>query len=135
MENTFTYSLRICISPDFHADEKFRQLLKFCREAGIDDVMFILNPEEINMGHPTVQETEKWLAMMERFRPEVEKAGMTVSVNPWTTLLHTDRGRSAREGHDFGRMEDYEGKRAQAVACPLEVDDHEFPDVLLVFCH
>ena len=120
MENTFTYSLRICISPDFHAEEKFRQLLEFCQEAGIDDVMFILNPEEINMGHPTAQETEKWLAMLAGFRPEVEKAGMTISVNPWTTLLHTDRGRSAREGHDFGRMEDYEGKRAQAVACPLD---------------
>lgn len=126
MEKEFVYALRITICPDFYSDEKFEQLLEFCKEAKINDIMFIFNPEEINLGHPTLEETKTWLDMLKRFRPDLEKEGITISLNPWTTLLHTDRGRTLRKNQKFGLMEDYEGNRAEAVACPIDKEFKEY---------
>lgn len=123
MNKEFVYSLRITICPDFYTDEKFEELIVFCHEAGINDVMFIINPEEINQGHLTVEETKIWLDMLEKFKPRLAEEGISISLNPWTTLLHTDRGRKLKDGQNFTLMEDFEGNQAEAVACPI---DEEF---------
>lgn len=115
----YLYSLRIGLCPNFRAEEKFRQLEDFCAEAQIDDVQFFINMEEVNDGHLTVSETQPWLDMIASFLPRLKARGICVSLNPWITTLHTDRGRKLKPGQNFTTMVDYKGNRAQAVACPL----------------
>lgn len=120
MKETYTYSLRVTICPDFYTEEKFRELLEFCKEAQIDDIQFFVDSEEINQGHPTEEELKPWLRMLAGFKPQVEDAGMTMSLNPWTTTLHMDRGRKLKKGQNFTTMTDRNGTQAKAVACPLD---------------
>ena len=115
----YIYSLRIGICPDFMAEEKFLQLEEFCKQAKIDDVQFFINMEEVNDGHLTLQETRPWLDMLAGFIPRLRAQGITVSLNPWITTLHTDRGRKLKPGQNFTTMVDFRGKAAEAVACPL----------------
>lgn len=126
MQNEFVYSLRIGLCPDFYADEKFQDILEFCKEARIDDVQFFINMEEVNQGHLTLEETEEWLQMIDRFKPQLEKEGITVSLNPWTSLLHADRGRTLKPGQDFVLMEDKNGLKATATPCPLDENFHKY---------
>lgn len=127
MNEKFTYSLRIGICPDFYAEEKFYDLLEFCKAAQIDDVQFFLNMEEVNQGHLSLEKTKVWLDMIQKFQPRLEEAGISVSLNPWTTVLHADRGRSLNEDQNFTTMADYNGRKAEVVACPL---DPEFQDYI-----
>lgn len=127
MNEKFTYSLRIGICPDFYAEEKFYDLLKFCKSAQIDDVQFFLNMEEVNQGHLSLEKTKEWLQMIEKFKPKLNEEGISVSLNPWTTVLHADRGRTLAEDQNFTTMADYNGRKADAVACPL---DQQFQDYI-----
>lgn len=126
MEKEFVYSLRIGVCPDFYPDEKFGDILEFCKAARIDDVQFFINMEEVNQGHLTMEETKVWLDMIAGFKPRLEKEGITVSLNPWTTLLHGDRGRILKKGQDFTLMTDVEGNKSAATPCPLDEKFHEF---------
>lgn len=127
MNEKFTYSLRIGICPDFYAEEKFYDLLKFCKSAQIDDVQFFLNMEEVNQGHLSLEKSKEWLHMLQKYKPQLEEEGISVSLNPWTTVLHADRGRTLSEGQNFTTMADYNGRKADAVACPL---DEKFQDYI-----
>lgn len=115
----YVYSLRIAICPDFLTEEKFSKVLDFCQVARIDDVQFFVNMEEINAGHLTMDEVKPWMDMVASFLPRMRSLGITASLNPWHTVLHTDRGRTLKEGQEFTTMTDYLGQEAQAVACPL----------------
>ena len=115
----FLYILRLAMVPDFHEAERAEALLSFCREAEIDDVAFILWAEELNTGHPTPQEVEPWLRMVERMKPRLAAQGVTTSLNPWVSLLHADRGRVLKPGQKFHLMVDPDGRTASATACPL----------------
>lgn len=117
---SYVYSLRIGICPDFLAEEKFSQLEEFCAQAGINDVQFFINMEEVNDGHLTMEETRPWLEMLAGFLPRLKQRGITVSLNPWITTLHTDRGRTLKPGQNFTTMTDFRGRAAEAVACPLD---------------
>lgn len=122
----FTYSLRIGICPDFEPETKFQTLLSFCEKAKIDDIIFIINMEEVNDGHLTREETKPWLEMLKAFRSRVKEKGMMFSLNPWTTTLHTDRGRKLKPGQNFVTMVDPDGQKATAVACPLDASFQEY---------
>lgn len=116
----YRYSLRTALCPDYRTEENFLKLLNFCIEAGIDDVQFFINMEELNNGHLTLEEADTWLDMIASLMPRLRSAGIGVSLNPWHTTLHTDRGRTLKEGQNFVTMVDYEGNQAKAVACPLD---------------
>lgn len=118
--NKFIYSLRIGISPTFNTDLNIKKLIKFCKNAHIDDIQFIINMEELNTGHLTTEENKVWLDMVTKYKKEIEIENISVSLNPWTTTLHTDRGRVLKEGQNFTTMVDYKGNSAKAVACPLD---------------
>lgn len=116
----FTYSLRIGISPTFNTEENIIKLIKFSKNAKIDDIQFIINVEELNNGHLTLEESKVWLDMISKYKGEIEKQGITVSLNPWTTTLHTDRGRKLKPGQNFTTMVDSKGNKSEVVACPLD---------------
>jgi hypothetical protein len=123
-KDPFLYILRLAMAPGVHEEERLDALLAFCREAKIDDVAFILWAEELNNGHPTPEETEPWLKMVERVKPRLASAGVSTSLNPWVVLLHADRGRRFKPGQPFQPMVDPHGRAASATACPLSADLH-----------
>jgi hypothetical protein len=123
---SYQYILRFTIQPGFNEEERFLHLLDFCKTAAIDEVMFFINCEELNQGHLTLDETEPWMRVIERGKELLEPLGIRTSINPWTTMLHTDRGRKLKEGQDFRLMIDPYGNMASAVACPLCTNWQEY---------
>lgn len=118
----FEYMLRYCMEPKLCEQERLENLLTFCRQSGTTDVMFFYNCEELNRGHYTPDELDLRLDLIARMKPILAAEGISTSINPWTTMLHTDRGRTLRPGQDFTLMMDARGKQAAAVACPS--DEH-----------
>ena len=45
--------LRFLIDPLWDAEQRLEELVGFCREARIDEVMLLLQAEELSAGHPT----------------------------------------------------------------------------------
>jgi hypothetical protein len=117
--NGFWYSLRFTMQPGRQESDHFERLLSFCESARIDDVMFLINGEELNQGHLTLEETGPWMDMIARGKALLDPLGITTSINPWPTLLHCDRGRTLRDGQKFTLMADPHGNTATAVACPI----------------
>jgi len=117
--NEFRYILRFTIQPGHFEENRIDGLVSFCKAAKIDDVMFFINNEELNDGHLSMKETGPWLELISHIQPELEFIGVTTSINPWSTLLHTDRGRKLKDGQRFSVMADPFGNKAEAIACPL----------------
>lgn len=115
----FKYILRFTIQPGHYEEERLENLITFCRQARIDDVMFFADCEELNTGHITGSELKPWLELIARAKSRLEPLGITTSINPWTTLVHADRGRTLKKGQDFRLMVDPYGKTASVQACPL----------------
>ena len=61
MDKKYTYMLRYTIAPDCCEDERIAELIDFSKAAEIDEVMFFVDCEEINTGHITPEEQERWL--------------------------------------------------------------------------
>jgi len=120
MKNNFQYMLRYTIAPDCCEDERISALIDFCKAAEVDDLMFFVNCEEINTGHITEGEQERWLELAEKVRKETDKIGVTFSLNPWNVLLHCDRGRTLKPGQNFRRMVGMNGEECAAVGCPTD---------------
>lgn len=93
MAKTYQYSLRFAIDPYNWDTVKEAKLIDFCKQGQIDNVVFFINPEELNQGHPTLaQVREHWLPTIKSVAERLAKMGITTSLNPWTTLMHSDRG-------------------------------------------
>lgn len=74
--------MRVEIAPDYQTEEKFEQLLAFCKKANVDDIQFFTSAEELNNGHMTVKEAKPWLDMLRSFMPRLWEARIGVSLNP-----------------------------------------------------
>lgn len=116
---SYRYIFRCTIAPGFHEDERLENLLTFCKEANAEEVMFFICCEELNTGHVTKEEAAPYIKLIKRAKNRLAQEGIITSLNPWTTLLHADRGRTLKPGQDFSVMVDSFGNRAQATACPL----------------
>lgn len=118
-QSGYAYMLRYTIQPGHHEEERLQSLAAFCRNAGIGDVMFLINGEELNQGHLTLEETKPWMALISRGKQLLEPLGVTTSINPWPTLHHGDRGRGLKATQNFRLMTDPFGNRSQIAVCPL----------------
>lgn len=114
----YNYALRIAVAPGYYEDEKIERIIAFCSRAQVDEVMLFANCEELNTGHLTVCEQRRWIQTLRKVRDALVSAGMIVSINPWETLLHADRGRKLKAGQAFNLMVDQNGQKAAATACP-----------------
>lgn len=126
-DKEFFYSLRLGVDPSSWDQKKMTDLKTFISEGQLDDVNIIINSEELNVGHITKTELTPWLETTQFFKDELEPLGTSVSMNPWTNLLHSDRGRILSDEFKFKTMVDYQGRKATAVACPA---DREFIDYI-----
>lgn len=118
MTANFKYSLRFTLDPENWDDIKESKLLDFCQKGRIDDVAFFINPEELNQSHLTTEQTQVWLDTIQTVGLKLKQLGITTSLNPWTTLMHSDRGRKINPKLGFDTMVDYRGKKAESIACP-----------------
>lgn len=114
--------LRFTTAPGVEEDLRIAEMTDFCLKSGIDDVMVFTSCEELNTGHVTKEELKAWFDIYEKVKAAVSPHNITVSLNPWTTTLHCDRGRTLKEGQNFRTMTDRHGLSAEAVACPADED-------------
>lgn len=114
------YSLRFALDPALPLGDRAEKLLTFCKKAKIDDVMFFIGAESLNDGHLTKEMAKPYVKMIVGLRDRLQEIGVTTSLNPWATLLHTGRGRTLHAGQeDFRLMVDPYGQKSTATVCPL----------------
>jgi len=118
--NRFKMILRYGLDPLNGLDENLRQLQRFTEESTIDEVMFLVRPEERSSGHPVIEQTAAWMDAMLQAKAMLNDMGVDVSVNPWTTTYHTGRGRHLHPGQDFRLMVGETGADNGMTACPLD---------------
>jgi len=115
------YHLRFQVVPGPDVEERAEALAQFCQQLDIEEVVLFVAGEEWNNGPLGDPELEEWYRTLRVCKEVLDSAGITVSLNPWYTVLHTDRGRHMPTDHAFTPMVSPTGQRAKAVAsfaCP-----------------
>ncbi|AUG75003.1 hypothetical protein CFP65_0015 [Kitasatospora sp. MMS16-BH015] len=69
------------------------ELAGVCAEAGVSEVVLLTGAEEAFAGHPTGPAEDAWFEAAATARQILADAGLAVSLNPWVTVGHADRGR------------------------------------------
>lgn len=115
---SFIYTLRYMLDPRTNTPEKDQQLLEFVQKGQIDDVAFFINGEELNHSHLTTAETQVWLDAIKPLQEQLKQLGVTTSLNPWTTIMHSDRGYQVNPAIGFNTFVDITGQKARDMACP-----------------
>ncbi|MBU4201248.1 MAG: hypothetical protein KKG09_00665 [Verrucomicrobia bacterium] len=121
LNNDIGYGLRFLILPGKDCLRRTRETAAFCLRHKITGVHLFFNAEEWYRGHPTEPEIRKFLVMFRQIVPIFRQAGLSVGLNPWTTIGHCDRGRALRAGQNFELMVSPSGKRSNisaSFACP-----------------
>lgn len=116
------FTLRMQFGPHQDPDEVTQQVLALVREAPVDEVMVFFFAEEMNDGHETLERIDAWIERSRPYRRALAEAGVQVSLNPWHSLLHADRGRQRKPGQDWQAMVDPYGQIATAQVCPLDLE-------------
>lgn len=111
--------LRVQITRDERSDERIKEIANHCLENGFDNVMLLINQEEFNLGHISIDLAKPWVEILKKAKKYFEEKGLSVSLNNWVTLGHADRGRGLHEGQDFQFMVDMHGREATHCVCPL----------------
>lgn len=122
----YNYSLRFVLVPGIDAEKRINELIKFCKNALIDDVIFFIAAEDFFRGHITKEEAKPFVDLIVKAKAELEKLGITTSLNPWVTLVHGDRGRKMNPKQNFGRMVTYGGDVGQTIVCPLSKEWQDY---------
>jgi len=115
------YHLRIQVLPGPDIEERAQELARFCRDYEVQEAVLFVAAEEWNDGLLSDSDLEVWCEALAICRDALVAAGIRVSVNPWYTVLHCDRGRRMPAGYDLTPMVSPSGQQARAVAslaCP-----------------
>lgn len=106
------------LDPRANTPTKDEKLIEFVKKGKIDDVAFFINGEELNHSHLTKAETQLWLDAIKPLQKKLSEIGVTTSLNPWTTIMHSDRGYQVNPEIGFNTFVDLDGNKAQDMACP-----------------
>lgn len=118
MKDPFQYTFRFCCDPDFNDKVELEALDQYAEEARIDDVAVFVNVQEINTGHITMNEQERYITLIKKVRELMDARGITTSINHWHSLMHADLGKHLREEQNFRLMVDPKGNQANLCVCP-----------------
>lgn len=113
-------TLRVQFGPQEDPAEITAQLRKLAQEARVDEFMYFFFAEEQNDGHDPLERIQEWIERSRPYREALKQAGVAASLNPWHSVLHTDRGRQLKPGQAWQNMVDPQGRAATAVVCPLD---------------
>lgn len=115
------YHLRFQILPGEFVERDARDLVKFCRKHGVEEVVLFFAAEEWNNGLLSQAEEDQWFDAISRAKKVLDRAKISVSLNPWMTTLHTGRGRVFPADRQFLPNVSPLGEVSKAVssfACP-----------------
>ena len=119
------FHLRFQIHPDpdpARVAADATELAKACAEAAVDEVVLLTGAEEAFTGHLAGAREDAWLSAVRLAQETLSAAGLDVSLNPWVTVGHADRGRDGRlDQLGFAPMVSPYGEAATAqasFACP-----------------
>lgn len=112
---------------DFEA--QVPRLVNACREFGVDEVLFFIY--DMDLDHPatgywpleTIAAHARQLASA---KLELEKSGVKVGINPFTSIGQGDRGRDMHRLFSFQPLMDQYGNSCRAAACPLGTSWREY---------
>ncbi|MGW6056701.1 hypothetical protein [Streptomyces sp. NPDC055189] len=113
------YHLRFQLSPGDDLAARAAALAKMCGENGVDEVVLLLGAEQLYTGHLAGPDEARWFDSAAEAHAILSGAGLDVSLNPWVTVGHADRGRFDALG--FTPMVSPTGRPATAqasFACP-----------------
>ncbi|UUN30050.1 hypothetical protein [Streptomyces sp. FIT100] len=113
------YHLRFQLRPGDDLADRAGALARMCGENGVDEVVLLLGAEQLYTGHLAGPEETSWFAAAAEALAVLSDAGLDVSLNPWVTAGHADRGRAGTLG--FAPMVSPTGRTAAAqasFACP-----------------
>lgn len=119
MKNAFKYTFRFCCDPGFNDKSELSALARYVGEAAIDDVAVFANVQEINTGHMTFDEQKPYLQLMQSVKEMMSEKGVTMSVNHWHSVMHSDLGKKLKDGQSFRTMVDVKGNKSTLCVCPL----------------
>jgi len=86
------YHLRFQIMPGENVARDTQALADFCTAHGVEEVVLFYAGEEWHNGLLSSAEEDLWVDIVRRAKQILEAAGIVVSLNPWTTVGHLDRG-------------------------------------------
>ena len=112
-------TLRMQFGPHQDPDRVTHQLLDLVRVAPVDEIMFFFYAEALCNGHETLDEIRQWIDRSRPYRTAMAELGITISLNPWHSILHCDRGRRLKPEQPWQLMVDPNGREATAMVCPL----------------
>ena len=123
MSKDYRLCLRFQLVNDEHSEKRLESLLKFCSDARISDVIFIINAEERFKGFIEKEQLKPYAELINKAKKALNNSGISVSMNFWTTFGHGDYGRKLKRNQKFRTMKDVLGNSADLVVCP---DDEEW---------
>ncbi|MFZ4780224.1 MAG: hypothetical protein ACOYM3_33125, partial [Terrimicrobiaceae bacterium] len=106
--------------PPWSWEKNLEELVAFCHASRIDEVIVKVDAEDFSHGQLSVPWLEGYLPILQKIATRLGEEGIVYSLNPWITLLHCDRGRSAHR--DFPGMQTivgHDGVETKACGCPL----------------
>ncbi|MGI6768594.1 MAG: hypothetical protein ACOX43_05895 [Bacilli bacterium] len=118
----YIISLRVNLKPDKYEKINTERLLSSCKKFGFNDVMFFINNAENAISHPTKEEMAPYVEAIKRAKVLLNENGITVSLNPGTTLGQGPYHNGLRGKHAFQTMMGPAGKQSNAEICPLDED-------------
>ena len=120
------YHLRFQIIPGKHVERDARRLVRFCQRHTVEEVVLFVAGEEWNNGLLSAKEEDMWLDTVKRSGAILKKAGIAVSLNPWMTALHCDRGRVFPKDRRFKPMVSPAGRKSRACASFADPGWHRY---------
>lgn len=118
MNNPYRYTLRLAIDKNIYDADKRKRLIDFVKKAQIADVAFFINQEELSDAHITPKKAQELIANVDEVSQPLKELGITISLNPWTTMNHSDRGININPELDIKPMVNYQGVKSISMACP-----------------
>jgi hypothetical protein len=117
----FRYILRYYIDPGYEDDARIAELLDICSRGKIEEVMFFYNPEELFQGYLGKKEEDAWFKTAGKLKRILDENEISMSINPWTTLVHLSRGRKfGEEQKNFQPLVGETGVISEITACPFD---------------
>lgn len=116
MSNAPRYHLRFQILPSPRVERDARDLVAFCKAHRVEEVALFVAAEEWNNGLLSKADENRWFRTVRAAKSVLDRAGIAVSLNPWATALHCDRGRRFPADRRFQPMVSPAGEKAKACA-------------------
>jgi hypothetical protein len=113
------YLLRLFF-PVLERDESVEAVLAFCREAGIDGVLFFESNYDTDPALLRLETLAQRFARLREIAPRFRHAELEVHVNVEITMGHGDDGGAYPEWFDFQFQVDEAGNTSRSTACPLD---------------